>query len=92
MKNCFNLERILTVITLAWLFFAQAHGADRLLVVGDATWGKWSLDRTSVMIRDNSNENLFRYTGWLKADQEFKFLAQAQWDQIEYRNASEKSL
>lgn len=89
MKNCFNLERILTVITLAWLFFAQAHGADRLLVVGDATWGKWSLDRTSVMIRDNSNENLFRYTGWLKADQEFKFLAQAQWDQIEYRNASE---
>jgi len=31
-----------------------------MLVVGDATWGKWSLDRTSVMIRDNSNENLLQ--------------------------------
>lgn len=62
--------------------------ADRLLIVGDATWGGWSLDRTSVMLRDNSNENVFRYTGWLEADKEFKFLARAQWDGTEYRTAS----
>lgn len=89
MKDCFNLKRISAVAVLAWIAAVSLIGADRLLVVGDATWGKWSLDRTSVMVRDNDNDNIFRYTGWLEADQEFKFLAQAQWDQVEYRNVSD---
>lgn len=62
--------------------------AEQLLVVGDATWGEWSIDRTSIMVRDKSNPDVFRYKGWLKADKEFKFLTQAKWDGDEYRNSS----
>lgn len=69
----------------------SVQATDRLLVVGDATWGGWSLDRTSVMISDSKNSDVFRYTGWLEADKEFKFLAQAQWDKEEYRNASDNA-
>ncbi|MCX4284862.1 hypothetical protein [Duncaniella dubosii] len=36
----------------AWLAVATLQAADKLLVVGDATWGGRSLDRTSVMIPD----------------------------------------
>lgn len=89
MKNHIHFKRIFAVATSAWLAVATMQAADRLLVVGDATWGGWSLDRTSVMIRDNAESDIFRYTGWLEADKEFKFLAQAQWDREEYRNASD---
>ena len=89
MKKSFTFDRIYALIALVLIGAMHLSAADRLLVVGDATWGKWSVDRTSVMLRDNGNENIFRYTGWLEADKEFKFLAQAQWDGIEYRNASD---
>lgn len=89
MKKNFTFDRIYALIALVLIGAMHLSAADRLLVIGDATWGKWSLDRTSVMLRDNGNENIFRYTGWLEADKEFKFLAQAQWDGIEYRNASD---
>ncbi len=89
MKKSFTFDRIYALIALVLIGAMHLSAADRLLVIGDATWGKWSLDRTSVMLRDNGNENIFRYTGWLEADKEFKFLAQAQWDGIEYRNASD---
>lgn len=66
----------------------SGDAAENLFVVGDATWGGWSLDRTAVMIRDTGNPDVFRYTGWLEADKEFKFLAQTSWDKEEFRNAS----
>ena len=89
MKNHISFERVSAVVASAWLAVATLQAADKLLVVGDATWGGWSLDRTSVMIPDSDGGDIFRYTGWLEADKEFKFLAQAAWDQEEYRNASE---
>ena len=46
-------------------------------MVGDATWGGWSLDKTSVMIRSTDNPDVFTYTGYLTADKEFKFLTEA---------------
>lgn len=88
MKNHINFERISAVVAAVWIAVASLQAADKLLVVGDATWGGWSLDRTSVMIPDSEKNNVFRYTGWLEADKEFKFLAQAQWDREEYRNTS----
>lgn len=86
--NIFLLRRIIAVAVLAITANLASSATDRLMVVGDATWGSWSLDRTSVMMRDAANPDIFRYTGWLEADKEFKFLAQAQWDGDEYRNAS----
>lgn len=68
--------------------FNTTHAADRLLVIGDATWGGWSLDRSSVMVRDSINPDLWRYTGYLTADREYKFLTECGWDKLEYRNAS----
>lgn len=65
-----------------------AWGAERLLVVGEATWGGWDPDRAAVMVRDACEGDVFRYYGWLEADREFKFLTQAAWDHAEYRNAS----
>ncbi len=86
--NIFLLRRIIAVAILAITANLTSLATDRLMVVGEATWGGWSLDRTSVMMRDAANPDIFRYTGWLEADKEFKFLAQAQWDGDEYRNAS----
>lgn len=88
MKKLLILCRFFAAVALSASYAPQLSAADRLLVVGEATWGKWSLDRTSVMVRDDKDENVFRYTGWLEADKEFKFLAQAHWDEVEYRNAS----
>ncbi len=65
---------------------SPAAAEERLLIVGDATWGGWSLDRTSVMVKES--EDVFTYTGYLTADKEFKFLTEAHWDCPEYRNAS----
>lgn len=89
MKNILNFKKCVMLFALCTLAALQMHATDRLLVVGDATWGKWSLDRTSVMLRDKADTDVFRYCGWLEADREFKFLAQAQWDKVEYRNAAE---
>ena len=80
-------KSILGAAIMTSVIAADATAAERLLVVGDATWGAWSLDRTSVMVKDPVNPDIFRYTGWLHADKEFKFLAQTSWDREEYRNA-----
>lgn len=88
MKFHINSGRVSAVVASAWLAVSTLQAADKLLVVGDATWGGWSLDRISVMIPDSNDGDVFHYTGWLEADKEFKFLAQAAWDREEYRNAS----
>ena len=89
MKKLIYLKRISAAVASVWFAVFSMQAADKLLLVGDATWGGWSLDRTSVMIPDSMDDDVFRYTGWLEADKEFKFLAQTQWDREEYRNASE---
>lgn len=80
--------KLLALLASTWLSTAAISAEDRLLVVGDATWGGWSLDKTSVMIRSTDNPDVFTYTGYLTADKEFKFLTEAHWDRPEYRNAS----
>ena len=81
-------EKRIAALALSVCVVLAAGAAEKLLVVGDATWGGWSLDRTSVMVRDSSDPDVFRYTGRLEADKEFKVLTDAQWDRQEYRNAS----
>lgn len=84
----FSTVKKLIFVVLAALCAFPAAAADHLFVVGDATWGQWSLDRTSVMLRDGENPDIFRYTGYLLADKEFKFLTETSWDRTEYRSAS----
>ncbi len=84
--NIKSLKYFFVASVLSLSCGSTVHGADHLLVVGDATWGGWSLDRTSVMIKNS--DDVFSYTGYLEADKEFKFLTEAQWDKTEYRNAS----
>lgn len=76
--------------TLLWLSIVcilnSANATDTLLVVGDATWGGWSLANTSVMKK--IGDNRFSYIGYLNANKEFKFLTETQWDKDEYRNAN----
>ncbi len=77
---------ILAVASIASMSHADAE--ERLLVIGDATWGGWSLDRSAVMVKQSDSPEIFTYTGYLNANKEFKFLTEAQWDKREYRNAS----
>ena len=82
------MKKKLLSITILAATALSATAVDKLLVVGDATWGGWSLDQTAVMVKTGDNPEIFTYTGYLNADKEFKFLTEAQWDRPEYRNAS----
>lgn len=88
MNTISSLRKNIVAALLVMLAAMTADAADRLLVVGDGVWGGWTLDRTAVMVRDAADPDVFRYTGWLNPDAEFKFLGQVGWDGDEYRNAS----
>lgn len=79
-------------ITLIALITACASmnvkAGDRLLMIGDATSGGWNLSLSTEMVRQNPYDNTFKFTGFLNADKEFKFLTETAWDKEEYRNAS----
>ena len=45
---------------------------DKLYVVGDAVHGGWSTE--NIQMLNEVSPNVFSYTGWFIADQEFKFL------------------
>ena len=36
-----------------------AHAADRLVIVGDATWGGWTLSQSTVMQKSDENADVF---------------------------------
>lgn len=85
----FNLKRLWCAVTISATCFSAATAEDQLLVIGDATWGGWSLDKSSVMVQSKENPDVFTYTGFLTADKEFKFLTEAQWGKNEYRNGAQ---
>ncbi len=58
------------------------------MVVGAAVFCGWNPQNAAMMVRKENNSNVFTYTGWLKADEEFKFLTQCSWGEPEYRNAN----
>ena len=61
------------------------QAAERLLIVGDGVWGGWSIDNSIVMMKDETNPDLFTATVQLKANSDFKFLTEADWGKLEYR-------
>ena len=62
-----------------------AHAADRLVIVGDATWGGWNLSQSTVMQKSDDNADVFKATVHLDANKEFKFLTELGWGNLEYR-------
>lgn len=62
-----------------------ANAADRLLIIGEAVWGGWSIDNSIVMLNSTENPDVFKATVNLKANSDFKFLTEADWGKLEYR-------
>ena len=62
-----------------------ANAADRLLIVGEAVWGGWSIDNSIVMLNSTENPDVFKATVNLKANSDFKFLTTSEWGKLEYR-------
>ena len=63
----------------------SAKAADRLVIVGDATWGGWNLSQSTVMQKPDENADVFKATVHLDANKEFKFLTELGWGNLEYR-------
>ncbi len=76
-KNFCSLALAATVLT--------ANAADRLLIVGEAVWGGWSIDNSIVMFNSTENPDVFKATVNLNANGTFKFLTTTDWGNLEYR-------
>ncbi|MFC2514620.1 MAG: SusF/SusE family outer membrane protein [Prevotella melaninogenica] len=63
----------------------SAKAADRLVIIGDATWGGWNLSQSTVMQKSDENADVFKATVHLDANKEFKFLTELDWGKLEYR-------
>ena len=63
----------------------SAKAADRLVIVGPATWGGWNLGQSTVMLKSDENADVFKATVHLDANKEFKFLTELDWGKLEYR-------
>lgn len=63
----------------------SAKAADRLVIVGNATWGGWNLGQSTVMQKSDENVDVFKATVHLDANKEFKFLTELGWGNLEYR-------
>jgi len=66
-----------------------ANAADRLLIVGDAVWGGYSIDNSIVMVNSADAPDVFKATVHLDASKEFKFLTTTGWGGLEYRAGNE---
>ena len=62
-----------------------ANAADRLLIVGEAVWGGWSIDNSIVMLNSTENPDVFKATVNLSQNGTFKFLTTTEWGNLEYR-------
>lgn len=74
----------------AWLAASvlSAHAADRLLIVGDAVWGGYSIDNSVAMQPEEGSADVFRTTVYLRGAAGFKFLTTTDWGNLEYRAGS----
>lgn len=62
-----------------------ANAADRLLIVGAAVWGGWSIDNSVMMLNTAENPDVFKATVNLNQNGTFKFLTTTAWGNLEYR-------
>lgn len=81
-RNC--LRKMFCAMALAATVFT-ANAADRLLIVGEAVWGGWSIDNSIVMLNTAENPDVFKTTVNLNQNGTFKFLTTTDWGNLEYR-------
>lgn len=63
----------------------SAKAADRLLIVGEAVWGGWTIDNSVQMLNTTEQPDVWKATVYLNANKEFKFLTTTDWGHLEYR-------
>ena len=83
MKKNFLRKMFCSLVLAATVLTANA--ADRLLIVGGAVWGGWSIDNSIVMLNSTENPDVFKATVNLNANGTFKFLTTSDWGNLEYR-------
>ena len=83
MKKNFLRKMFCSLVLAATVLTANA--ADRLLIVGEAVWGGWSIDNSIVMFNSTENPDVFKATVNLNANGTFKFLTTSDWGNLEYR-------
>lgn len=66
-----------------------ANAVERMLIVGDAVWGGWTISNSIVMSNTVEQPDVWKTTVSLKADAVFKFLTEAKWGGLEYRAGNE---
>lgn len=83
------MNRTFTHFVLCCLLMAvstiSAKAADRLLIVGDAVWGGWTIDNSVQMLNTTEQPDVWKATVYLNANKEFKFLTETDWGHLEYR-------
>ena len=83
MKKNFLRKMFCSLVLAATVLTANA--ADRLLIVGEAVWGGWSIDNSIVMLNSTENPDVFKATVNLNANGTFKFLTTTGFGNLEYR-------
>ena len=83
MKKNFLRKMFCSLVLAATVLTANA--ADRLLIVGGAVWGGWSIDNSIVMLNSTENPDVFKATVNLNANGTFKFLTTTGFGNLEYR-------
>ena len=63
----------------------SAKAADRLLIVGEAVWGGWTIDNSVQMLNTTEQPDVWKATVYLNANKEYKFLTTTDWGHLEYR-------
>ena len=83
-----KITRSLMCCVLFAMSVVTSFAADKLMIVGDAVWGGWTLANSVVMLPDG--ENVFKATVYLKkvdgetVTEGFKFLTEPDWKCIQY--------
>ena len=83
MKKNFLRKMFCSLVLAATVLTANA--ADRLLIIGEAVWGGWSIDNSIVMLNSTENPDVFKATVNLNANGTFKFLTTTGFGNLEYR-------
>ena len=83
MKKNFLRKMFCSLVLAATVLTANA--ADRLLIIGGAVWGGWSIDNSIVMFNSTENPDVFKATVNLNQKGTFKFLTTTEWGNLEYR-------
>lgn len=85
-----NFTKVTATGLLMMTVAFESMAVDHLAIIGGATPGGWEIGDGLLMLPDSENPDVFNFTGYLKAEEEFKFTAGRDFSDptLEYRNES----